>query len=91
MPSTSAENISRGKVLKMTDEEINDLFECSPHYTAPQVWTVVKKTCKGKQPFCAGCRIDKTLPGRICIHVGGLYVPQNGNSASAGTSIFVQF
>ena len=79
MPSTSTENISSGNVPKMTNDEINGLFEGSPLNTAPQVWTIIKKICKGKQPSCAGCRISKILPGRICIHVSGLYVPQNCN------------
>jgi hypothetical protein len=59
MPSTSTANISSGKVPKMTNDEINGLFEGSPLNTAPQVWTAMKKIDKGKQPSCAGVQKQK--------------------------------
>ncbi len=75
MPSTSTANVSSSKVPKMTNDEINGLFEGSPLNAAPQVWTILKETGKGKQPSCAGYTSSKIQSGRICIHLSGLYVP----------------
>ena len=68
MPSTSTENISSGNDPKITNDEINGLFEGLPLNITPQVWTVIKNHLVQGEKLVKYFQEEFTSTSAVCIY-----------------------